>query len=107
MSTREMYLAFYWLCFRFQYKCGFFFKNLPGRVDVGGAELLGDTLTWIGALPDLLRKKKVINSPEIQEGIGNLRKEDFQLKGAVRKKCKDERATILANARCYAAVSKI
>lgn len=83
-----------------QYKCGVFYKNLPGRVDpIGNFE----PLTFIGALPDVLNKPKIQNSQEIRETFGNLKRKQFSIK----KVCKGSDGPVVGNARCYAAVSNI
>jgi len=83
----------------FQYKCGVFYKNLPGRVDPEGNP---EDLTWIGALPDVLNKPKIQNSDEIRETFGNLKKKQFRIK----KVCEGDNGPTVGNARCYAAMSK-
>lgn len=91
----------------FQYKCGAFFKNLPGRVDVTGAEIIGDTLTWVTALPDMLRKTWVQNNDAIKDTFGNLEEDDFRFKGdSERAKCHDGSGPKVGNARCYAAMHR-
>jgi len=82
-----------------QYKCGVFYKNLPGRVDPNGNS---EPLTWIGALPDVLNKPKIQNSDEIRETFGNLKKKQFRIKSV----CDEHNGEIVGNARCYAAMSK-
>jgi len=84
---------------RFQYKCGVFYKNLPGRVDPNGQP---ESLTWIGALPDVLNKPKIQNSQEIRETFGNLKRQQFSIK----KVCEGDASETVGNARCYAAMSK-
>ena len=88
------------LIFSFQYKCGVFYKNLPGRVNPKGQP---ESLTWIGALPDVLNKPKIQNSQEIRETFGNLKKQQFGIK----KICEGDIFETVGNARCYAAVSNI
>lgn len=89
----------------FQYKCGAFIKNLPGRVDVTGTEIIGDSLTWIMALPDILRKTSVRNNPAILDTFGYLEEDDFRFKGQrERAKCEDGRGPTVGNARCFAAL---
>jgi len=84
---------------RFQYKCGVFYKNLPGRVDPQGNF---EPLTFIGSLPDALNKPKIQNSPEIRETFGDLKKKQF----IIPEVCKAGNGNTVANARCYAAMSK-
>lgn len=82
-----------------QYKCGVFYKNLPGRVNPNGEF---EPLTWIGALPDVLNKPKIQNSQEIKETFGNLKKKQFRIKSV----CEGSNGPTVGNARCYAAMSK-
>lgn len=82
-----------------QYKCGVFYKNLPGRVNPSG---VSESLTWIGALPDVLNKPKIQNSQEIKETFGNLKKKQFRIKSV----CDGDNGPTVGNARCYAAMSK-
>jgi len=86
---------------KFQYKCGVFYKNLPGRVDPQGNF---ESLTFIGALPDALNKAKIQNSAEIRETFGDLKKKQFIIKGV----CESgpTNSSRLANARCYTAMLK-
>ena len=88
------------LHFSKQYKCGVFYKNLPGRVNPNGEF---EPLTWIGALPDVLNKPKIQNSQEIKETFGNLKKKQFRIKSV----CEGSNGPTVGNARCYAAVSLI
>jgi len=76
------------MLFSNSYKCAVFFENLtPNR-----------PLTWIGALPDALKKAK--NQDEVEEILGeNVTEESFEQL--------DDCSTVTANARCYAIVSKI
>jgi len=69
------------------YKCAVFFENLtPKR-----------PLTWIGALPDALKKAK--NQDEVEEILGeNVTEESFQQL--------DDCSTVTANARCYAILQR-
>jgi len=70
------------------YKCAVFFENLTSR----------RKLTWIGALPDALRKAK--DKAEVAEILGaEVTAESFSNFPS----CKDS----AANARCYATVSLV
>jgi len=82
-----------------QYKCGVFYKNLPGRVDPNGNF---EPLTFIGSLPDVLNKPKIQNSAEIRETFGDLKKKQFRIP----KDCEAGKGPTVGNARCYAAMSK-
>jgi len=82
-----------------QYKCGVFYKNLPGRVDPNGNF---ESLTFIGSLPDALNKKKIQNSPEIRETFGDLKKKSFLIK----ERCENGTGNSVANSRCYIAMIK-
>lgn len=88
-----------------QYKCGVFYKNLPGRVDPNGNF---EPLTFIGSLPDALNKKKIQNSAEIRETFGDLKKKNFLIPDA----CEESRVfgngkgNTVANSRCYIAMIK-
>lgn len=82
-----------------QYKCGVFYKDLPGRVDPKGNF---EPLTFIGALPDVLNKPKIQNSQEIRETFGNLKRKQFRIP----KVCGGTDGPKVGNARCYAAMSK-
>ena len=84
--------------YRKQYKCGVFYKNLPGRVDPNGNF---EPLTFIGSLPDVLNKPKIQNSAEIRETFGDLKKKQFRIP----KDCEAGKGPTVGNARCYAAVS--
>ena len=69
------------------FKCAVFYENLTPKRN----------LTWIGALPDALKKAK--NQDEVEEILGeNVTEESFQQL--------DDCSTVTANARCYAIVSK-
>jgi len=84
---------------KFQYKCGVFYKNLPGRVNPDGSF---EPLTFIGALPDVLNKPKIQNSAEIRETFGDLKRKQFSIPSV----CKGSNGPTVGNARCYAAMSK-
>ena len=86
-SCFTLLIAVNWILYSNAYKCAVFFENLtPNR-----------PLTWIGALPDALKKAK--NQDEVEEILGeNVTEESFQQL--------DDCSTITANARCYAIVSK-
>jgi len=88
---------------RTQYKCGVFYKNLPGRVNPQNEP---ESLTWIGALPDVLNKPKIQNSQEIRETFGNLRKKQFRIEDECNVTNPDADPEIVGNARCYAAMAK-
>ena len=76
-----------WILYSNAYKCAVFFENLTSK----------RPLTWIGALPDALKKAK--NQDEVEEILGeNVTEESFQQL--------DDCSTVTANARCYAIVSK-
>ena len=74
------------LYFSNSYKCAVFFENLTPKRD----------LTWIGALPDALKKAK--NQQEVKEILGDdVNEESFSQLTTC-----DEKT---ANARCYTIVS--
>lgn len=73
------------------YKCGVFFLDLPGR----------GPISWIGGLPDILRKPAVKNSPTIRQSLNNVRPRDFAL---APQKCQEGKT---ANSRCFAIMSKL
>ena len=73
---------------------------MPGRVNPNGEP---ESLTWIGALPDVLNKQKIQNSQEIRETFGNLKVPQFKIKEI----CEGDTFETVGNARCYAAVSNI
>jgi len=93
-------IIFLFYFFSSQYKCGVFYKNLPGRVDPNNNF---EPLTFIGALPDVLNKPKIQNSQEIRETFGNLKRKQFRIQNV----CAKSDGEVVGNARCYAAVSKI
>lgn len=91
-----------------QYKCGVFFLDLPGR----------DRLSWIGALPDIFKKRvkwsfllkiqgsekslsfqSVAQSPEIRATLAGAKPESFIL---TPDQCSDNNK--LSNARCFTIV---
>ena len=63
----------------------------------------GESIAWIGAIPDMLRKDSVIHSDEIRDTFGDLKKRDFNIKSICDGGEPDPATT--ANARCYLAVS--
>jgi len=87
-----------------QFKCAIMYQNLP-TTD-------GETqpLTWLGALPDALRKKSIMNSedPELKASFGNIEAKSFWWRlGAYddKKKFEEERCNkVHASAKCYAAM---
>lgn len=72
-----------------QYKCGVFFLDLPGK----------EQLSWIGALPDIFKKRSVAQSPEIRATLAGAKPESFIL---TPDQCSDNNK--LSNARCFTIV---
>lgn len=92
-----------------QYKCGVFFKNLPGLRDADDTPITGESLSWIGAVPDILRKEKIASSAEIRASFGNFKRKDFNIKSKCdwsRENPANDTAYTTANARCYLAMKK-
>ena len=77
--------------FRNHFKCAVFFKNLEGSVIPGN-------YSWLGALPDIFKKKSVRNSNILGASLNGVTAENFDLTG---KNCSDR----LVNAKCAAYVS--
>lgn len=73
-----------------QYKCGVFFLDLPGK----------ESLSWIGALPDIFKKRSVAQSPEIRATLAGAKPESFVLTAD---QCTENNK--LSNARCFTIVS--
>merc|ERR1712168_1665299 len=80
-----------------QYKCGVFYKDLPRLTDKTKTK----PLSWIGGLPDALRKEAVKSNPAVRETFGNLKPSNF-----IYKKNETENfcSETLANSRCYVAM---
>ena len=80
-----------------QYKCAVFYENLPKRTDSSQTR----KLSWIGGLPDALRKTKVQKSAEIRATFGNLKPSSFWFDTEdTNGYCKED----AASSRCYVAV---
>jgi len=80
-----------------QYKCAVFYKDLPRKRDRNSKK----PLSWIGGLPDALRKEAVKNNPDVRATFGNLEPRNFWYKKSEEQTyCTD----LLANSRCYVAM---
>ena len=75
-----------------QYKCGVFFLDLPGK----------EHLSWLGALPDIFKKKSVRESLEVRATLAGASPDSFELTSD---KCTG--VSKLANARCFTIVSTL
>ena len=88
-KSLKLFIAFF-ITSSGQYKCAVFYENLPKRTDSSQTR----KLSWIGGLPDALRKTKVQKSAEIRATFGNLKPSNFIYK-------KDERNEILVKFLAY------
>merc|ERR1711962_63077 len=84
-----------------QYKCAVMYENLPKKTGGGEREL-----TWLGAMPDALRRPSIRDStdPELKASFGGVEAKSFWWRKAQpdydTEKCNEVRAS----SKCYAAM---
>jgi len=89
-----------------QFKCAIMYENLPRANNPSKTR----PLTWLGALPDALRKESIKNSqdPELKASFGNLEAKSFWWRqGGYSNKDEFEKERcnqVHASAKCYAAM---
>jgi len=80
-----------------QYKCAIMYENVPKKGGSGSREL-----TWLGGLPDALRKPSIKNSndPELKASFGGIEAKSFWWRLDDENRCNP----VQASAKCYAAM---
>jgi len=84
-----------------QYKCAVMYENLPNKYGNGTYEL-----TWLGALPDALRRKSIRDStdPELKASFGGVEAKSFWWRASQEDYATAKCNAVRASSKCYAAM---